>query len=430
VHIPTALLIAIIAITPVILILDGTVIYSLLLALAAGGIAFATLNVQPGEATHLQKLILPAAILTAIPAIWMLFQVAPLPFRQLTHPVWGSAATALRRSIVGSISIDTGATVLSFSKYISAVGILLLAAMMGVDRRRAKWFLYTLTAATTLISLLFLCFNLFDIKYLNILGDPVKRAEALDAAAFGLILSTSVGARVHERYEMRPTQTRGVHFWAGLACAVAFVLCVATLVQGRSKMADFAAFYGVGAVLAIASIRRFNLGPWGLAGFAAVALVGAIGLVATSSAIQGTDLTYALAPQNQSSTVTTRRIILDAPLPGTGAGTYPALVPIYSTLDDDPQATIPPTAAAAISIELGLPMLCYTFVALAIGALLLLRGALRRGRDSFYPAAGTACLIAGSLLLLGNYGVLGAASASLAAATVGLAIGQSRSRRA
>jgi hypothetical protein len=61
--------------------------------------------------------------------------------------------------------------------------------------------------------------------------------------------------------------------------------------------------------------------------------------------------------------------------------------------------------------------------------LLLLQGALQRGRDSFYPAAGTASLIASLLLLLGNSGLLDAASGSLAAATVGLAIGQSRSRQ-
>jgi hypothetical protein len=61
---------------------------------------------------------------------------------------------------------------------------------------------------------------------------------------------------------------------------------------------------------------------------------------------------------------------------------------------------------------------------------LLLQGALRRGRDSFYPATGTGCLIACLLLILGNSGLLGAGSGSLAAATVGLAIGQSKSRQA
>ena len=74
-------------------------------------------------------------------------------------------------------------------------------------------------------------------------------------------------------------------------------------------------------------------------------------------------------------------------------------------------------------------MLWYTFISLAIGALLLLQGALRRGRDSFYPAAGNASLIASLLLVLGNSGLLDAASGSLAAATVGLAIGQSKSRQ-
>jgi hypothetical protein len=51
-----------------------------------------------------------------------------------------------------------------------------------------------------------------------------------------------------------------------------------------------------------------------------------------------------------------------------------------------------------------------------------------RGRDSFYPAAGAACLLA--LLLLGfvNAGLLGTAGAMFAAVALGLACAQSRSR--
>jgi hypothetical protein len=75
-------------------------------------------------------------------------------------------------------------------------------------------------------------------------------------------------------------------------------------------------------------------------------------------------------------------------------------------------------------------MLLYTFIGLTIAALLLFQGALRRGRDSFYPAAGAGCLVASLLLVLGNSGLSGVASGSVVAATVGLAIGQSKSRQA
>jgi hypothetical protein len=426
-----SLLIAIIAMTPVLLIHDGTGIYGLLLGLAAIGVAFAALAVPAGETTHLQKLILPPAILAAVPAAWIVAQMVPLPFDRLTHPIWHSAATAFGRHTAGSISIDIGATALAPSKYISAVGVLLLATLTAADRRHAKWVLYALTAATAVISLLLLWSNIFDNKYVNLLDGPDKRAEALDAAAFGLILSVAVGNRIYERREMRLTGMSPATFTRGLAvCVVAFALSLAAVILGRSRIVVFAACYGIGAVLAVAMIRRLTLRLWGLLGFAAIAVVGLIGIAATSSGIHGSDVTLTLASESPGSTVTAQRIVSDTPLPGTGAGTYAALVPIYRTPDDDAQASVVPTAAAAISIELGRPMLWYTFISLGIGALLLLQGALRRGRDSFYPAAGAACLIASSLMLLGNSGLLGSASGALAAAMVGIAVGQSRSRQA
>jgi len=430
VHIPSLLLIVIIVLTPVVLIFDGTAVYALLLALAAVGVAFAALYMPSDEARRLQKLILPATILTAVPALWMLVQIAPFPFSQLTHPIWQSAATALGGSTRAAISIDPGASTLSFSKYISSVGIFLLAAMTGADRRSAKWSLYTLTATTTLISVFFLCFDLFDLKYFHLLDNSAKRADALDAAAFGLILSTSTGTRIYEREEMRLTQRPHVGFRRNLAlCAAAFVFCLTALILGRSKVIGYAALYGLGAILAITLIRRLNLGGWGLMGFVAIAILGAVAIFATSSGNPDSDLTLVLGSQSRESTLTARQILSDAPLLGTGAGTYAALVPIYRTSDENQQESIVPTAAAAISVELGRPMLWYTFVGLAIGSLVLFQGALRRGRDSYYPAAGTACLIASYFLLLGNPGLLSAASASLAAATVGLATSQSQSSR-
>jgi hypothetical protein len=51
-----------------------------------------------------------------------------------------------------------------------------------------------------------------------------------------------------------------------------------------------------------------------------------------------------------------------------------------------------------------------------------------RGRDSFYPAAGAGCLIVLLFLFFMNAGILGNAAAITAAATLGLAFAQSKSR--
>jgi hypothetical protein len=55
---------------------------------------------------------------------------------------------------------------------------------------------------------------------------------------------------------------------------------------------------------------------------------------------------------------------------------------------------------------------------------------LQRGRDSFYPAMAGGCLITLLLLSFNNVGLFGTATSLIAAAVIGLGIGQSKSRSA
>jgi hypothetical protein len=61
------------------------------------------------------------------------------------------------------------------------------------------------------------------------------------------------------------------------------------------------------------------------------------------------------------------RVLDDAPLVGTGAGTFVALAPIYREIDDSPPCT-GATAAAALAIELGKPMF-WLIVAATVGSI-------------------------------------------------------------
>ena len=116
----------------------------------------------------------------------------------------------------------------------------------------------------------------------------------------------------------------------------------------------------------------------------------------------------------------------DAPRTGTGAGTFAAIAQLSRDIED-PAATAP-TTAAAIAIELGRPMLWLIAAATAGSIAILLGASLRRGRDSFYPAAGGSCLLALLFLSFMNAGLMGTAAAMIAAATLGLGLAQSKSR--
>ena len=120
----------------------------------------------------------------------------------------------------------------------------------------------------------------------------------------------------------------------------------------------------------------------------------------------------------------------DAPLVGTGAGTFAALAPIYREIDDPPPNSVAATAAAAFAIELGKPMFWLIAAATAGSIFILLRASLQRGRDSFYPAMAGSCLITLLLLSFNNAGLFGTATSLIAAAVIGLGIAQSKSRTA
>ena len=144
---------------------------------------------------------------------------------------------------------------------------------------------------------------------------------------------------------------------------------------------------------------------------------------------RGRSLPVAFAPASSASlTALSERVLADAPLVGTGAGTFAAVAPIYREMDDPPPGPIAPTAAAAVAIELGKPMLFLIVVATAAAIFILLRGSLRRRRDSFYSAMAGSCLITLLLLAFTNAGLLGTATSLIAAAVLGLGFAQSKSR--
>ena len=134
-------------------------------------------------------------------------------------------------------------------------------------------------------------------------------------------------------------------------------------------------------------------------------------------------LDFAAAP-----TAISERVLGDAPLVGTGAGTFAALAPIYRQMDDPPLRSVASTAAATLAIELGKPMLWLVAAATVVAIIALLRASLQRGRDSFYPAMGGSCLITLLLLAFVNAGLLATPASLIAAATLGLAFAQSKSR--
>jgi predicted branched-subunit amino acid permease len=113
---------------------------------------------------------------------------------------------------------------------------------------------------------------------------------------------------------------------------------------------------------------------------------------------------------------------------GNGAGGFGALLPIYQDIDRSVAGPYAPTTVATVVIELGRPAL-YALVLIAVILLIqLLRGALQRGRDSFYPTVGAGCVVLLTFEAFCDPALLEKPTNIIAGAIIGLALAQSVSR--
>ncbi|MGH6795023.1 MAG: hypothetical protein ACREDH_07450 [Methylocella sp.] len=415
-----AVLLGLLSLCPAIVTVDGPVIPGLIPLLLAAGLILVSVKLPPGEAQHMATVVSrPFIIVAAFPAALMIMQMLPLPF--LANPVWTSVSAGFPHGVAGSVSVDIGATAIALARYLSAIGAILLAAAVAINRERAESVLLGAAAATVLISLAALLHDLFDF---NFLGTP---DEALDCACLGVTLSAACAIVVLERHETRwynPSRTQERLLLALLACLTAFLICAGAVAATRSGSLAFAAASGFLTFCAAVAIRRWTLGRVGAAAIGVTAAVIAAALVTVAAS--GQDPRFAFVKKDTVTVELTQRLLSDAPFFGDGAGSFRALLPIYQA--GNSRAAEAATAAAKLSIEMGKATLWFAVAAAAFAVFVLLRGASRRRRDWFYAAAAGACLVTLMNLAFVNVGLSGAAIALLSATIFGLGLVQSRGR--
>jgi hypothetical protein len=425
------ILVSLIGAVPAILLVDGPIVQGLIVAVLSGGIAIIAWTLRQGEAGFLLTVIRPIAGLAIIPAVWMLFQTIPLN-TGLAHPIWLSAEQALGYRISGSISVNPGATLLALGQYLSMLAVVLLAAAIAVDRARAEWVLFALMAATALVAVVMIGHDAMGFTFLNDGGGSTGRAQARDCVALGVIVSTTAAIRTLERREtehLRPTRSPTTFTHTFVACLIALVLCVIALTLDLTGNLLFIVTFSLSILLAVVASRRIGLDVWGGTAIAVTAGIVVVAVIGSRPAISNVDLTLAFASKQPASLIsTTQHILKDVPWTGTGAGTFASLHPIYQEAGDIVADPVAPTAASNTAIALGRPMFWMTVITVMFAFFVLLRGALNRGRDSFYPAAGASSLLLLLFLSFCDNGILGMPVGICAASVIGLAFAQCTSR--
>jgi len=168
--------------------------------------------------------------------------------------------------------------------------------------------------------------------------------------------------------------------------------------------------------------------------WAALILVATMLVAAAMIAQWRYDPTRALSPflqfaaaSSPDAIAVTQRMLSDTSWLGAGAGTFAALQPLYRDLGSS--VTQPPSTMSALAIELGWPMALFAIATAIWLVVILYRGALTRGRDSFYPAAAAAGTVTMLAKAFCDSSLLNSCVAVIIGALVGLGLAQTISSR-
>jgi len=420
------ILVILLLMSPFAIFVDRAIGYGFVAVMAAIGLVFVSTGVHPGEIKFLVSTIRRGLAAAAIPALWMVIQL--LPIRFLANPIWASAEAALGSSHHGSITIDIGSTVMALGFYLSLIAISLSTAAIAIDRQRAGSILYALNGATVLTAAL-LILRHFTVTFGNI---PAGDSAAVACAGIGVVVAVAGFIKTVERDRTRPAETRARRSrWHGVILAgyiIAFAISASVLIVSARYAVWIAVAYSLAVILGVAIVRRFDFGAWGIMALATLPLgLGAL-LISHVPNLQSDGPALAFTSPSSTDLISaSQRMLADTPWSGIGGGAFAAISPVYRNIGDPPMPQ-PANAVTGILVELGRPMTALIGIVTCIAIIVLLRAALRRGRDSFYPAAGAACLFGVFLLSFVNGGILATGPAVLMAGILGLAFGQSKSR--
>jgi hypothetical protein len=411
------ILVILILMSPFAILVDSATSYGLVAGIVAAGLVFVATGIRPGETKFLLSSVRRGLVVAAIPALWMVIQLLPIGF--LANPVWVSAEAALGSSRHGSITIDVGATVMALGFYLSLIAISLFSAAIAVDRYRAASILPALNGATVLTAVL-LMLRQFFVSFGEM---PSDQGAETACASIGVVVAVAGLIKTIERE--RPSRWH-VAILAGYTAA--FVISALALIIVAQYAVWIAVAYSLAVILGVAIIRHFDFGAFGIAALASLPLGLGVLLLSREPNLQSDGPALAFTSSSSPALISaSQRILGDTPWLGVGAGAFSAISPIYRNIDDPPMPN-PPNAVTGLLVELGRPMTALIGVVTCIAIVVLLRASLRRGRDSFYPAAGAACLLGLLLLAFVNAGILAISPAILMASIIGLAFGQSKSR--
>lgn len=355
-----------------------------------------------------------AGILFIAVIVWAMLQAGAIGPATYHHPLWKSASDVLGSAYQGTISLDPAASRESALRILAYGGIFWLALQLARQRNRAYSLLNWICLAVSLNALygLFVYFSrshtvLWFDKPLHVdavSGTFVNQNSFATFTGLALLCTTAllwqrIQSAAHgiadpaERRRLMLTQALERN---RLLTAGWFVLAV-TLLLTASRAGAAATIAALLVLIIALGLRRPR--PWKSALVpAAIALV----VLAFLFPLSGTGLDVKL---NQISLSWPGRLdiydrtllaIRDAPLAGTGLGTFDSVFRFYGTDATELVVEKAHSDYLELALELGLPAAITFMTSLAAVGLICAGGAIRRSRDLALPCIGlSACVLVG-----------------------------------
>jgi hypothetical protein len=359
-----------------------------------------------------------------LPCLWMMLQAVPVAKAGLVNTVWSSTSNALGFPIVGSVTIDTGATLVALVQYCAALATAGVLVALAFDRRVAELTLYLLTFAAVSAAAFRIAYSLAPPDLAQLFATANVSGLSI-LAAIGITLACATEIRLHERLRSRRSKPESrPRVIVGLACGVlSLAICTLALLIEANIMLLFAGFFGAGILMAIFVTRQWSLSVWGQSGVIAVLGIILFAFLAAAQPKRETNLAETSLSQSQA---VVDRMLSDAPALGSGAGTFETLLPVYREFDHA-QLQKSDVAAALITIEMGRTFLWISVLALTCAAAVFARGGVARGRDYVYASAGAGVVVVALFLIFVSSDLLSLPVSVFLGAITGLAWAQRRS---
>src|ERR1700733_8175165 len=293
----------------------------------------------------------------------------------------------------GHVSLDPGSTLRALMLYLAVLSLMIATVILTRDRQRAQTTLYILCAMTVFMSVEALLGQLSSFAGIFPVGG-FTAATFVASGAMGTLVNAAAVVMAIERHltsqrepEISRSKTLLLKVFLGL---VGVAICLAATMSLASGNVTISTGFGLAIILLVVVARRFAFYPWAIG--ASLALLTAIGLGIIAQRFQNNFLDGVLGfatSANPEALTLARRAFSDSGWLGSGVGTFSSLTRVYQDFGAAPILD-PPSTIVGVAVEWGRPALLILIISAMQLFAFTFHGALRRGRDSFFPSAAAA----------------------------------------